>query len=185
MNSNWSQQPFSPSKPKAAKKPANFLEALKSSALNSKTTNPDQNQWGREWLGQTESDQYKEYLRRERHKEVTRIDVFSRREEEVKQAIKSIQAELKLLVEEIAKLSQDITNATEAEVVNPGTYHLNFFEKLRRLIVMLRKQVVESQNWLEISYARKRAQNSYWAGFYKSGTKFSLSSERYSNNSAG
>jgi hypothetical protein len=78
-----------------------------------------------------------------------------------------------------------LSTAIEEEVTTPGTYHLNFFEKLKQFIILMRKQVQDSQSWLEMSYSRKKAQNGYWSGFKKSGTKFSLSSERYMATSSG
>jgi hypothetical protein len=132
-----------------------------------------------------EADAHREMLRRERHREITQVKVFDRNEEEVKKQIKDLQEQLKALAKDLAGLSQSMSNAIEAEVAAPGTYHLNFFEKLKQVIMLMRKQVQESQSWMEMSYARKKAQNSYWTGFKKSGTKFSLSSERYMATSSG
>jgi predicted RNase H-like nuclease (RuvC/YqgF family) len=210
MNQNdWQQSPFT-HKPKATKKTVSFVEALKniggqtvstlkndvikgtvSDGINMLTgaSNPSpknsENPWANEWLPSQENDYKRDMLRRERHKEVSQIKVFDRNEEEVKKQIKELQDQLKALAKDLAGLSQSMAKAIDEEVTSPGTYHLNFFEKLKQLIILMRKQVHESQNWLEISYSRKKAQNSYWSGFKKSGTKFSLSSERYMATSSG
>jgi hypothetical protein len=210
MNQNdWQQSPFQ-NKPKAVKKTVSFVEALKNiggqtatdlkdnlikgtaDGMNLMFGSPNRNQqsgennpWANEWLPSREADFQRELARRERHREISQIKVFDRHEEEVKQQIKELQDQLKALANDLANMSQSVNTAIEAEVTDPGTYHLNFFEKLKQVIMLMRKQVHESQNWLDMSYARKRAQNSYWAGFKKSGTKYSLSSERYMQTSAG
>ena len=73
---------------------------------------------------------------------------------------------------------KSLQKAIEAEIENPGTYHVNFFEKLKKFIIQLRKQVAESGNWLEISNQRKVAQRHYWGNVKKSGTKYMLSHDR-------
>lgn len=207
----WKQQPFQ-SKPKSPKRPVSFVEALKSignSTVNSLKNDAikgtlsgamdsffspgtptnhsnEANFWPNEATSREETQWRQEQARRERHREVmTPINIFDRHEEELKAQITSLQEQLKALAQDITNLSTQTVQAINAEIAKPGTYHINFFEKLRQFIVLLRKQVAESRNWLELSYARKRAKNSFWAGFTQSGTKFSLSSERYTNNSAG
>ena len=113
-----------------------------------------------------------------RHKEVTSTPVYDRREEAVKKQIESLRNELKALASELAAISLSIQKAIEEEISHPGTYHVNFFEKLRFLIVTIRKKANDSQSWLDISMQRKASKNVYWGNVKKSGTKYMLSSER-------
>jgi hypothetical protein len=61
--------------------------------------------------------------------------------------------------------------------VSPGIYHVNFFERLRSIIQLLRQQVEDSRTWL-LMVTTKRTQKDYWCMYSKHGTTFGLSSER-------
>jgi hypothetical protein len=208
MNQNPFNNQAKPA-PKKSRQPQNFVEALKSigghtvksltndvikpilpDAFNSITGSQSQSQestqppaWNKEWLQPQDTNQ--EVQRQLRHREVIQTQVFDRRQEEIKAQIKALREELKALAGEIAALAQNTQQAIEAEIENPGTYHVSFFEKLKRSLILLRKQVAESQNWLELSYQRRQSKNAYWSGFKKSGTKFSMSHERAIATSAG
>lgn len=158
------------------KKPRNFAEALLE--LGRKTTETDKSPSPVENGSSRVEHDWKNQLRLERHKEITTTSVFSREQEEVAQKIKEVQEELKKLAKELAALGSEIDKAITETVVNPGTYHLNFFESLRRYLYQLRKKASESKDWLAISQQRKQSQNHYWGGVKKSGTSFMLSSER-------
>jgi len=125
---------------------------------------------------QTESKQRQQFEGRLRKEKL----VFSSRNEEVKTQIKLIQEELKKLAKETQGLSQEIKNAVFNGVVEPGIYHFNFFERIRNLITLVRKQVFESRSWLStLNHRKKHRQGFYWAQVKKSGTKYMLSQERY------
>jgi hypothetical protein len=216
MNSSttWSNLPFDQkTKPKSTRTPQNFAEALKSiggytvqsakrdligptvkDIVNTFTGGPTTNQslennrsadsWNNEWLRQKEIDA--EVERRRRHQEVLATPVYDRHAEETKAQINALRQELKALAKELGTLANSTAKAIDEEIENPGTYHVNFFVKLKKFIIMLRQQVADSKNWLDVSYARKSAKNYYWgAGVGKSGTKYMLSSERYMATSAG
>lgn len=200
---NQPHSPFNrPSKPKLKRQPQNFVEALKSigghavksisqdllrplpgniidSATGMYSSPEDQPSpdWDQEWLKQKEA-QAEQIQKQLRHQEVITQKVFDRRDEEIKAQIQAIRQELNALAQEIETLAQSTQNAIAAEIEHPGTYHLGFFQILRRFITILRKQVSESQNWLALSYQRRQARNAYWGGFKLAGTKFTLSQER-------
>lgn len=100
--------------------------------------------------------------------------------------IKAIQVELKKLVIQTNGLSQELKNAAVEAVVDPGTYHVNFLEKLLEVIKLVRKKVQKSKTWLTEwnSYCKKK-RCFYRIQAKKSGTKFTLSSERYMSTQAG
>lgn len=133
-----------------------------------------------------QEEQFKrEQARLQRHREVIATPIFNRQEEETKKQIEVLQDELKKLAQEIGKMESSVNRAIKEEVVEPGTYHVNFFVKLREFLVQLRKKVTESQDWLAASYQRKQKKNVFWGGVKKSGTKFMLSQERYMSTQAG
>ncbi len=124
-----------------------------------------------------------EYVRREEQL------VFNRKEEQLKEQIKSIQEELKKELEKLAEeaggLVGELEIAVEQTIVSPGTYHLNFFDKIRQLFILLRKRVHESKTWMHTVNSRSSHRSFYWGSVGKSGTKFMLSQERYMSTQAG
>lgn len=208
MNSltNQKPNPFQPAPKPKHQSPPSFVEALKSIGgqtartvshdligntakdfLSSVTGNiPQRNEFGQptEQPYSQEAVQ-EEILRQQRHKEVVETRLFDRKEEETKKQIQALQDQLKMLAKELAGMDKQLQKAIEEEIVAPGTYHLNFFEKLRRIIIDLRKRVVDSISWMETSSQRKAAQQGYWGKVKTSGTKFMLSQERYMSTQAG
>ncbi|MCH7951489.1 hypothetical protein IH980_01955 [Patescibacteria group bacterium] len=111
--------------------------------------------------------------------------VYSRKQEEITAQIKAIQEELKKLIEEASGLAQEIEVAVQQVVVDPGVYHINFFDKLRQMIILLRKKVADSKTWMHTANARAKQRSFFWAQVGKSGTKFMLSQERTVSTQAG
>ena len=178
---------------------ANFIEALKGiggqttkslthdviggvgrdfvQSLTGSNSQSSENNFSDERTNNTEQQIHEAIWRQERQRELSATPLFSRKEEENKAKIKAIQEELKALAKELAGLDRSLQKAIEEEIINPGSYHVNFFEKLRRIIINLRKQVNDSANWLEISAERKAARSGFWGNVKTSGSKFLMSSE--------
>ena len=106
--------------------------------------------------------------------------IFNRRQEEVNKKIDQIRIELKQLAKEVVFLDQSTQAVIEQELVDPGSYHLNFFEKLLVFIRHMKKRVVESRHWASMQSQRSQAKSHYWKMANKKvgGTKFSQSQER-------
>lgn len=111
--------------------------------------------------------------------------IFKQAEEEVRLQIEAIRLELIKLIKEAQKISEEVKVAAVQAPVEPGIYHVSFFEQLRNLIIFLRKNVCESRNWLATCNSRAKKRNFYWGQVKKSGTKFMLSQERYMSTQAG
>jgi len=75
--------------------------------------------------------------------------------------------------------------ASKLEPVEPGVYHLNFFERPKQAIIIFRKKIEDSASWLALFNQRAKKRGYYWTQFKKSGTKFLLSQERYMATQAG
>jgi hypothetical protein len=197
---NHNQNPFQAKKPTPNRNHASFIEALKGigsqtassltrdvvggvsknmlqdltgsrTSLNPDIQHPENSQ-------DIETRIRQEALALQRHREVNETKIFDRKEEEIKAKISAIKEQLQLLMQELAGMDKELEKAIEEEIVNPGTYHLNFFEKLRKILLDLRKRVADSANWLEVSSQRKAAQQGFWGNVKKSGTKYLLSQER-------
>lgn len=104
--------------------------------------------------------------------------VFKSEDFLVQRKIQEILVELKTLAKSVEKVSQETGKVAMEEMpVRPGIYHLNFFEKLLKLIKDARSKVEESSVCLKLFQSRKQ-QKQYWTMFKKHGTTFGLSQER-------
>jgi hypothetical protein len=103
---------------------------------------------------------------------------------QTKQQIEAIRVELKAIAQSLKGLHQEVLTAVETAPVDPGIYHLNFFEQLRSFLKLLRVQLEDSRSWLSASNSRKKKLG-YWGMYKKHGTTFGLSNERSLATSAG
>lgn len=95
----------------------------------------------------------------------------------VRQELQAVRSELKALAQSIQTLSSEVQKAINEAPVNPGVYHVNFFERLRSFLKIMRQQIEDSRSWLTLSTGRKKKMG-YWGRYKKHGTQFGLSSER-------
>ena len=102
-----------------------------------------------------------------------------------------LRIQLKAIAEEINKLAASAGNlATQTEIamveapVNPGVYHVIFFEKILELISSFRKKIDQAAVWLEGANKRGQKKN-YWSTYKKKGSSFLLSPDHYLQRSAG
>lgn len=133
-----------------------------------------------------EREQFRRQLSREffRVRQEERL-VFKQEEQKTRLQIKAIQEELKKLAESTKDLAKEVEIASKLEPVEPGVYHLNFFERLKQAIIIFRKNIEDSANWLTLFNQRAKKRGYYWSQVRKSGTKFMLSAERYTATQAG
>ena len=103
--------------------------------------------------------------------------LFSHADESLRKEIDGVRQELQMLVASMGKVEQQIEKAVMDNVVDAGVYHLNFFRNLQGWLRMMRKSLEDASLWLEMSSGRGKRSH-YWKQFGKSGTKYSLSSER-------
>lgn len=103
--------------------------------------------------------------------------VFSHVDEKLRQEIEEVRHELKALMETMKNVEQQIEKAIIEEVVNPGVYHFNYFQKVKLWLRFMRKSLSSGSLWHEMSNSRSQ-RGAYWKGVKKSGTKFMLSQER-------
>lgn len=191
-------------KSKKTARPANFIETLKgfgspvkqqvkdlafgastSSHPSSGELNPEAPFNFNDYLKSKENQiEFREQQKYQRRFEEERL-VFHHKQEEAKVQIKAVQEELKKLAEATQELSIEVKKTAFTAVVNPGTYHESFFDRLRSLIELARKKLVESKSWLQTFNHRTKKRSHYWQSVKKSGTKFMLSQERYMSTQVG
>ena len=111
--------------------------------------------------------------------------IFKRAEQEVRLEIEAVRTEIVKLIKTVKGMSREVEIAAMQAPVEPGSYHLNFLEKLRETVIFLTKNIRESFNWLSVCNQRAKKRGHYWSQVHKSGTKFMLSQERYMATQAG
>ena len=98
--------------------------------------------------------------------------------------LQAVMQETVTLVQVTQNLAEETQIAAMQAPVEPGIYHLFFFEKLLEFIQSFRKKVEEASSWLHSVNTRAQKKN-YWNRYKKHGSKFLLSGEHYLTRSAG
>ena len=104
---------------------------------------------------------------------------------------RELQIQLHVLKQEVENLattteglSKELKIATMQVPVEPGVYHVVFFEKLIEFLKSFRKKVEKAAVWLHAVNNRANKKN-FWSLYKSQGSKFFLSGEHYSQRSAG
>lgn len=103
--------------------------------------------------------------------------LYSFADEKVRKEIEGVRQELSMLVATMGQVEQQIEQAIMDNVVDAGVYHLNYFKKLKVWIAFMRKSLNDGSAWLQMAGGRK-SQGYFWSQEAKSGSKYSMSSER-------
>jgi len=122
---------------------------------------------------ETQPEQKVRHTPSEMHSPLRRSD-----ETYVRQQLEAIRSELKMLAKSVKSLHSEVKNAVATDPVDPGVYHLNFYDQLLQFIKTIRMQVEDSRTWLSVSKQRRSKKVGYWGMYKKHGTTFGLSSER-------
>jgi len=107
------------------------------------------------------------------------------------QKLGELRVNLQALITEVVKLqnaTQNLAQETQVAImqapVEPGIYHINFFQKVLAFLVSFRKKIEEASVWLGASNSRAEKKN-YWARYKKGKGSFLLSPDHYLQRSAG
>lgn len=102
-----------------------------------------------------------------------------------------LRIQLQSITVEIGKLAASTGNlATQTEIamvevpVNPGVYHVIFFEKVLKFLQSFRQKIDQASTWLSSTNKRAEKKN-YWSMYKKKGSSFLLSPDHYLSRSAG
>lgn len=102
-----------------------------------------------------------------------------------------LRVELQALMQEVQKVAEstqtlaEITHAaTFSAPIEPGIYHINFFQNLLTFLRSFRQRIDLAATWLQGTNKRAEKKN-FWAQYNKKGTSFLLNPESYSQRSAG
>ncbi len=181
--------------PKASQSPKqtspkiqNFLESLKGNPLSGGSPFGGESPFGESPFAQ---------MNRQKELEKQRVaqfhqarikeweQVYSSKDKQIQKQIEDIRLQLKDLAKQIVKYDQNITAAIQTQVVNPGSYHLSFFEHLRNTIELLRKNVAEANSWLATFNRRGQQKGAFWKNASKGGTAYMMANEHAISRSVG
>jgi hypothetical protein len=121
------------------------------------------------------------FERRLHEQEIVRIQ---RKNNELRMQLKVLMDEVVVLADTTKDLGNEVKVAAMQAPVEPGVYHVIFFEKLLEFMKSFRKKIEEASVWLHVSNKRAEKKN-YWARYKKHGAKYLLSGEHYLSRSAG
>jgi hypothetical protein len=107
-----------------------------------------------------------------------------RKGNELRMQLQAIIEEVSALAQNTQELAEEVQIATMQVPIEPGVYHLIFFEKLLEFIKSFRKNIGQAKVWLQSSNKRAQKKN-YWASYKKHGGKFLLAADHYVSRSAG
>ncbi len=136
--------------------------------------------------GQHEEKQLlKKQLRFERVLRQEEQSTIDKKTNELRLQLKAIQEEVLVLVQTTQDLGEETKLAAMQAPIEPGVYHVIFFEKLLEFIKSFRKKVEEASVWLHATNKRAAKKNAWGARYKKHGAKYLLSGEHYLTRSAG
>jgi len=102
-----------------------------------------------------------------------------------------LKVQLQAIMQEVQKVavsSGNLAEATQAAMISapvePGIYHIHFFESLLEFLQSFKKRIDLAATWLQGTNKRAEKKN-YWNTYKKKGSSFLLSPDHYSQRSAG
>lgn len=122
------------------------------------------------------------YERRLRQEETIAIN---RKTNELRMQLQTVMREVLILTETTQNLGKEAKIAAMQAPIEPGVYHIIFFEKLLEFLRSFRKKIEEASVWLYASNKRAQKKNAWGANYKKHGAKYLLSGEHYLSRSAG
>ena len=122
------------------------------------------------------------FLERKLHEE--ELLVKEKKTNELRIELRALIQELMVVSQKTQNLGEEVKIAIMQAPVEPGVYHVIFFEKLLEFIESFAKKIEQASVWLHA--VNKRAQKKYyWASYKKHGGKFLLAPDHYLQRSAG
>ena len=109
------------------------------------------------------------------------INLRIREKQETKQQIENIRQEIASLTKEVRHLGRqadEIVMSVDATPAKPEKYYYHLFKLFLAFLKDLRQKIAEGNTWLTAFKQRSKKKNYFRQQVKKSGTKFSLSSER-------
>lgn len=110
--------------------------------------------------------------------------IIEKKTGELRLQLHAISQEVLELAKSTQGLSEEVKVAAMQAPIEPGEYHVVFFEKLLEFIKGFRKKIEDAAIWLHATNKRAERKN-YWAMYKKKGSSFLLAPDHYLQRSAG
>ena len=110
---------------------------------------------------------------------------IEKKSNELRMQLTAIREEIIVLARNTENLAEETQIAAMQAPVEPGVYHVIFFEKLLEFINSFRKKIEEAGVWLHAVNTRAAKKNMWGTQYKKHGAKYLLSGEHYLQRSAG
>jgi len=106
--------------------------------------------------------------------------------QEVEKAINELRLEIKNLIKTTENLNQEITQSTEQNIADFSEYQLNFFQRIKMIVINFRQNITEASVWLESFNHKKNKKNAFWnkAKSKNGGEQYLMSNEHSASRSA-
>lgn len=124
-------------------------------------------------------------LSRERQMRIDERKISEKKQNELKVQLSALTSEVGKLAQSTQGLSQEVQVAAMSAPVEPGVYHVIFFEKLLEFLKSFRQKIDNASYWLG-SYNKRASKKShqFWGQVKVGGGKRLLSAEDYSQRAA-
>ena len=110
---------------------------------------------------------------------------IEKKSNELRMQLTAIREEILIIAQKTENLAEETQIAAMQAPIEPGVYHVIFFEKLLEFISSFRRKIEEANIWLHAVNIRAAKKNAWGANYQKHGAKYLLSSEHYLQRSAG
>jgi len=127
----------------------------------------------------------RQQLQLERTLRIQEKETIEKTTNDLRIQLKTLQEEILILTQSTQDLAEETQMAAMQAPVEPGIYHVLFFEKLLEFIKSFRKRIEEASVWLHATNKRAAKKNAWGANYNKHGAKYLLSGEHYLTRSAG
>jgi hypothetical protein len=131
-----------------------------------------------------ENEKLKKQISNERNLREEEKVLTEQKSNELRVQLHAIMKEVQALADTTQELANEVQVATMQAPVEPGIYHVIFFEKLLEFIKSFRAKVEDASVWLHATNKRAEKKN-YWSKYKKHGSSFLLSADHYLSRSAG
>lgn len=111
--------------------------------------------------------------------------IYNAKQQETKTQVSVLVEEVKRLASSVQNLEKEVEITAIQTPVEPGVYHVSFFQKLISFLRSLSEKIEDSTLWLSAANTKSKKRSHYWGQVQKSGSKFMLSQERYMATQAG
>jgi len=180
QNSQGSANPFARALAEVEKTSGGNQPNSLTESFDTLPENLTENNLSPDLLKKQQEEKQKELLKQRRRKElhdrvnpVDAKDVFKAREIQVKKEIDRLRQELKALAQEVKDFHKEVEVTLMTNVGSPGdgSYYLNFFQKLRAFIMLLRQKIRSARTWATQVNNKKRKKKSKRPGLEIGGAK--------------